>query len=132
MNNAPRHTACPPAEYGFLFSVSVSGSPSVDPRDLDVCLFAKADGCLIQVAMVDRGPQVELIPFGATLETLPGVFAEIGGKGTAAGVGRTVDGTRPANVLAVVLHGKKSDQLQHALERNLAAYPRVINARHVA
>ena len=104
----------------------------MDPRDLDVCLFAKADGCLIQVAMVDRGPQVELIPFGAALETLPGVFTEIGGKRTTVGVGRTVDGTRPANVLAVGLHGKKSDQLQHAFKRNLAAYLRVINARHVA
>ena len=99
---------------------------------MDVCLFAKADGCLIQVAMVDRGPQVELIPFGAALETLPGVFTEIGGKRTTVGVGRTVDGTRPANVLAVGLHGKKSDQLQHAFKRNLAAYLRVINARHVA
>ena len=117
-------------KYGFLFSGSVGQSPAVNPRDGDPCLLAKIDRRLIQVSFGSRGPQVELVALGSASEASPGMFAQVGRKRAAVRVGRTVQRTRPAKLLAVGLGRYKPQQLEYCGQCDLLSNQGIINTWH--
>jgi hypothetical protein len=101
-----------------IVDCDVSLSPS-KPRNVDQTTLAEVDGGGVQVRLRDCGAKVELVSRQTELEAANHISSQMNRDDATLGGSRTVDRTRPTQLVAVSLRRDEADQFENAPHGNL-------------
>ena len=108
----------------------VNHSPSMNPRDLQMKLLAKVNGCIVEACLGGCRPKVQLISSGTTTEAAIGVFAKICRERPTSWRRGPMYRTRSSHLIPLAPPWDKTQQFQDLGHGHFRPHGFKVNARH--